>query len=113
MRRLIMPCLLAVTIAGVVWLGGVRLFMFSPNSTDPDGATAILWGVPALALVDSPQRFCAREAAGGLSTTCRFHAVEKSRHRATVLLRLPYVSWLDRLGGEPTFPAETPAGQEI
>lgn len=112
MRRLILPAVVLLTLAGVVWIGGLRLFVLSPNDETPHGTAALVWGVPALHLVDSPDSFCAREL-GDVSSMCRKLAVRKVSNNATVLTRLPYLPLFDWLAGTPEIPAVRPVRYDV
>lgn len=96
--------MLAATILGTVWIGGVRVFVLSPQLTRPNATAALVWGVPTLRLIDSPDSFCEREL-GDVSAMCRRLVVRKVQDRATVLTRLPYTPLLDWLAGTPEEPA--------
>ncbi|MEM6847742.1 MAG: hypothetical protein AAF580_06645 [Pseudomonadota bacterium] len=103
LRRFVLPTLLVVTVLGVVWIGGLRVFVLSPHVNQPNAGAALVWGVPTLSLIDSPDSFCEREL-GDISSMCRRLVVRKVRDRATVLTRLPYTPLLDWLAGTPDEP---------
>ncbi|MER9313530.1 hypothetical protein NKI51_30450 [Mesorhizobium australicum] len=90
-------CVAAIIIA---WSVGVRIFVIQPIGAIPDGVTVIVFGVPNLQFVDSPDAVCQRTQ-GGVSLLCRGMTAAAIANRGKILARLPYSGILFRLSGAP------------
>lgn len=90
-------CVAAIIIG---WLLGVRILVVQPIGAIPEGVTAIVYGVPNLHLVDSPDAICQRTQ-GGVSLLCRGMTAAAIANHGKILARLPYSEMLFRLSGAP------------
>jgi hypothetical protein len=90
-------CVAAIVIA---WLVGVRVLVIQPIGAIPDGVTLIVFGVPNMHLIDSPDAICQRSQ-GGVSLLCRGMTAAAIADRGEILARLPYSEMLFRFSGAP------------
>jgi hypothetical protein len=84
----------------LAWAVGVRIFVIQPIGAIPEGVTVIVYGVPGLNFIDSPDAFCQRHQ-GGVNLLCRGMAAGTVAKNGTILLRLPYMSILYAMSGAP------------
>lgn len=85
---------------GCATLAGTKVFVVQPIAMIPDGVTLIVFNQPALNLIDSPDAVCQRKL-GYVSLMCRGSAVSRFVTAETILLRLPFSSWLYQVSGAP------------
>jgi hypothetical protein len=101
MRRwLVVLAVILVTVVGGAYLADVRVFVVQPIGAVPEGVTVVVTGSPGLRFIDSPDAFCQREQ-GYINLLCRGMIAGRVAQNGTVLLRLPYSSFLYSLSGAP------------
>lgn len=101
MRRIfsiVVPTLLLLVLAA--YIAGVRVFVIQPIGAIPEGVTAIVYGVPGLRPIDSPDAFCEREQ-GYVNLLCRGVTAGMVARDGKILMRLPYSDWLYAMSGAP------------
>ena len=71
----------------------ITIFVVPPIGALPEGRTVIITRLNKTEFVDSPDAMCER-IQGGVSLLCRGMAMGAVIEKSTILLRLPYSSWL-------------------
>lgn len=99
-RWLSLLAVILLVMVGGAYLAGVRAFVVQPIGAVPKGVTAIVTGFPGLRFIDSPDAFCYREQ-GYVNLLCRGMIAGRVAQNGTILLRLPYSSFLYSLSGAP------------
>ncbi len=85
----------SVVLAAVLLIAYTQLtiFVVPPIGALPEGKTVIMTRLNKTKFIDSPDAFCER-IQGGVSLFCRGMAMAVIVDKATILVRLPYSSWL-------------------
>lgn len=91
MKRTIALVIVAVVI--VVIYTQITIFVIPPIGALPEGKTVIIMRLNKTEFVDSPDGMCER-LQGGVSLLCRGMVMGAVIKNSTILLRLPYSSWL-------------------
>lgn len=89
-----------VVLVLVAYLAGLRVFVIQPIGALPDGAVAVVYGMPGLNLIDSPDAFCMRKQ-GGVNLLCRAAIVGAVGKNTEILFKMPYSDFLYALTGAP------------
>ena len=71
----------------------ITIFVVPPIGALPDGKTVIITRLNKTDFIDSPDGMCER-IQGGVSLLCRGMVMGAVIEKSTILLRLPYSSWL-------------------
>jgi hypothetical protein len=71
----------------------ITIFVVQPIGALPEGRTIIITRSANTDFIDSPDGLCDR-IQGGVSLMCRAIAMSTVIGKSTILLRLPYSSWL-------------------
>ena len=71
----------------------LTLFVIPPIGALPEGRTVIITRLNKTEFIDSPDAMCER-IQGGVSLLCRGMIMGAVAEKATILVRLPYSSWL-------------------
>jgi hypothetical protein len=71
----------------------ITIFVVPPIGALPEGKTVIITRLNKTEFIDSPDGMCER-IQGGVSLLCRGMVVGAVIGKSTILLRLPYSSWL-------------------
>lgn len=71
----------------------ITIFVVQPIGAIPQGLTVIIGRLNNTEFIDSPDAMCER-LQGGVSLLCRGMTAGAVAKNSTVLLRLPYSSWL-------------------
>lgn len=77
----------------VVIFTQITIFVIPPIGAVPEGKTVIITRLNKTEFVDSPDGMCER-IQGGVSLLCRGMIMGAVIEKTTILLRLPYSSWL-------------------
>lgn len=100
MRMFLIVGSVAVLLASIIWVAGIRVVVIQPIGAIPDGVTAIVVGVKNVRFIDSPDAICARHE-GGVSLWCRGREAAAIAREGKILVRLPYSETLFRVTGGP------------
>lgn len=71
----------------------ITIFVVPPIGALPEGKTVIITRLNKTEFIDSPDGMCER-IHGGVSLLCRGMVMGAVIEKSTILLRLPYSSWL-------------------
>lgn len=71
----------------------ITIFVVPPIGALPEGKTVIITRLNKTEFIDSPDGMCER-IQGGVSLLCRGMIMGAVIEKSTILLRLPYSSWL-------------------
>lgn len=71
----------------------ITIFVVHPIGAIPEGKTIVITRLKNTEFIDSPDAMCER-IQGGVSLLCRAVIIGKVVENSTILLRLPYSSWL-------------------
>jgi hypothetical protein len=71
----------------------ITIFVIPPIGALPEGKTVIITRLNKTEFIDSPDGMCER-IQGGVSLLCRGMIMGAVMENSTILLRLPYSSWL-------------------
>lgn len=71
----------------------ITIFIIPPIGALPEGKTVIIARLNKTEFIDSPDGMCER-IQGGVSLLCRGMVMGAVIGKSTILLRLPYSSWL-------------------
>lgn len=85
-----------VAIIGVLLIviyNQVTVFVIPPIGAFPEGKTVIITRLNMMEFIDSPDAMCER-IQGGVNLLCRGMVMVTVMNRSTILVRLPYSSWL-------------------
>lgn len=88
--------LVALAILLIVIYTQVTLFVVQPIGALPEGKTLVITRLNKTKFIDSADAMCDR-AQGGVSLLCRGMMMGAVADKATILLRLPYSSWLYKI----------------
>lgn len=90
-RTTIALVVLAVTV--IVIYTQLTIFVIPPIGALPEGKTVIITRLNKTEFIDSPDAMCER-IQGGVSLLCRAMVMGAVINKASILVRLPYSSWL-------------------
>ncbi|WKJ91440.1 hypothetical protein QZJ86_04720 [Methylomonas montana] len=82
----------AAIIAGAIYTQ-ITIYVIPPIGALPEGQTVIITRLNKTEFVDSPDGMCER-IQGGVSLLCRGMVMGAVIDKSSILLRLPYSSWL-------------------
>lgn len=85
--------LVVVAVLTVVAYTQLTIFVIPPIGALPEGKTVVITRLNKTEFIDSPDGMCER-IQGGVSLLCRGMAMGAVIEKSTILLRLPYSSWL-------------------
>ena len=85
--------LVSVGILTIAVYTQITIFVVPPIGAIPEGKTVIIGRLNKTDFIDSPDGMCER-IQGGVSLLCRGVVLGAVIDKATILLRLPYSSWL-------------------
>ena len=85
--------LVIATVLMVVIYTQITIFVVPPIGALPEGRTVIITRLNKTEFIDSPDGMCER-IQGGVSLLCRGMVMGAVIEKSTILLRLPYSSWL-------------------
>lgn len=85
--------LVIVAILIVVVYTQITIFVVPPIGAIPEGKTVIITRLNKTEFIDSPDGMCER-LQHGVSLLCRGMTMSAVVEKSTILLRLPYSSWL-------------------
>ena len=85
--------LVVTAVLAVVIYTQITIFLIPPIGAVPEGKTVIITRLNKTEFIDSPDAMCER-IQGGVSLLCRGMVMSAVIGKATILLRLPYSSWL-------------------
>lgn len=85
--------LVVAAILSIVIYTQITIFVIPPIGALPEGKTVIITRLNKTEFIDSPDGMCER-IQGGVSLLCRGMAMGAVIEKTTILLRLPYSSWL-------------------
>lgn len=71
----------------------ITIFVVPPIGALPEGKTVVITRLNKTEFIDSPDGMCER-IQGGVSLLCRGMIMGAVIEKSTILLRLPYSSWL-------------------
>jgi len=80
-------------ILAVTFYSQLTIFVIPPIGAVPAGGTVIITRLNKTKFIDSPDAMCER-IQGGVSLLCRGLAMAAVAEKSTILVRLPYSSWL-------------------
>ena len=93
MKRNHIITLVIVAVLIVVIYTQITIFIIPPIGAVPEGRTVIITRLNKTEFIDSPDGMCERMQ-GGVSLLCRGMVMRAVINKSTILLRLPYSSWL-------------------
>ncbi len=85
--------LVAVAVTIIVIYTQLTIFVVPPIGALPEGRTVIITKLNKTEFIDSPDAMCER-IQGGVSLLCRGMVMGTVLANSTILVRLPYSSWL-------------------
>ena len=85
--------LVLTSIAGILIYTQLTFFVLQPIGALPDGKTVVMTRLNKTEFIDSPDAMCER-IQGGVSLLCRAMTMGAVMEKATILVRLPYSSFL-------------------
>ncbi len=85
--------LVIVAVLMIVVYTQITIFVLPPIGALPEGKTVVITRLNKTDFIDSPDAMCER-IQGGVSLLCRGMVMGAVLSRSTILLRLPYSSWL-------------------
>lgn len=85
--------LVIVAVLAVTIYTQITIFVVPPIGALPEGKTVIITRLNKTEFIDSPDGMCER-IQGGVSLLCRGIIMAAVIEKSTILLRLPYSSWL-------------------
>jgi hypothetical protein len=85
--------LVILAITTIVIYTQLTIFVVPPIGAVPEGRTVIITRLNKTEFVDSPDAMCER-IQGGVSLLCRGMIMGAVIDKSTILVRLPYSSWL-------------------
>lgn len=71
----------------------ITIFVIPPIGALPEGKTVVMARLNKTDFIDSPDGMCERMQ-GGVSLLCRVMVMGAVFEKSTILMRLPYSSWL-------------------
>lgn len=85
--------LFVLVVTFIVIYTQVTLFVIPPIGALPEGKTVVIIRLNKTEFIDSPDAMCER-IQGGVSLLCRGMVMGAIVNKSTILVRLPYSSWL-------------------
>lgn len=85
--------LVIIAVLVVTIYSQITIFVVPPIGAIPEGKTIIITRLNTMEFIDSADGMCER-IQGGVSLLCRGIIMGAVIEKATILLRLPYSSWL-------------------
>lgn len=85
--------LIVVSILALISYTQLTFFVIQPIGAIPEGRTVVITRLNKTNFIDSPDAMCER-IQGGVSLLCRGMIMATVVEKSTILLRLPYSSWL-------------------
>lgn len=85
--------LIIAAVLAVLIYTQLTIFVIPPIGALPEGKTIIITRLNKTEFIDSPDGMCDR-IQGGVSLLCRGMIIGAVIEKSTILLRLPYNSWL-------------------
>ena len=85
--------LVVLAVLMVVAYTQLSFFVIQPIGAVPEGKTLLVTRLTKMQFVDSADAMCER-LQGGVSLFCRMGAMSAVLDKATILMRMPYSSWL-------------------
>lgn len=85
--------LVVTAVSIVLFYTQITIFVVPPIGAIPEGKTMIIARLDKTKFVDSPDAMCER-IQGGVSLLCRGVSLAAVAKNSTILMRLPYSSWL-------------------
>ncbi len=85
--------LVTLTILFIVTYTQVTIFVIPPIGALPEGRTIVISRLNKTEFIDSADGMCER-IQGGVNLLCRMAIMGAVAEKSTILLRLPYSSWL-------------------
>ena len=80
-------------VVAIVICTQITIFVIPPIGAIPEGKTIVIARLNKTEFIDSPDGMCER-LQGGVSILCRLMVMGAVAEKSTILLRLPYSSWL-------------------
>jgi hypothetical protein len=93
MKKTLTTVLVIAAVLIVVIYTQITIFVVPPIGALPEGKTVIITRLNKTEFIDSPDGMCDR-IQGGVSLLCRGMVIGAVLEKSTILLRLPYSSWL-------------------
>lgn len=93
MKKSLTITLVIVAVLIVMIYTQITIFVVPPIGALPEGKTVIMTRLNKTEFIDSPDGMCER-IQGGVSLLCRGMTMGAVIEKSTILLRLPYSSWL-------------------
>ena len=93
MKKTLTTALVIAAVLIVVIYTQITIFVVPPIGALPEGKTVIITRLNKTEFIDSPDGMCDR-IQGGVSLLCRGMVIGAVLEKSTILLRLPYSSWL-------------------
>lgn len=93
MKQKTVVALVILAVTCILIYTQLTLFVIPPIGALPEGRTVIITRLNKTEFVDSPDAMCER-IQGGVSLLCRGMVMSAVVDKATILIRLPYSSWL-------------------
>ena len=93
MKKNLTIALVIAAVLMVVIYTQITIFVVPPIGALPEGRTVIITRLNKTEFIDSPDGMCER-IQGGVSLLCRGMVMGAVIEKSTILLRLPYSSWL-------------------
>ena len=93
MKKYLPVGLALLALLGIAIYTQLTIFVIKPIGALPEGRTIIILRLNKTKFIDSPDAMCER-IQGGVSLLCRGMVLGAVATKSTILLRLPYSSWL-------------------
>lgn len=93
MKKYQLLALLITAVLAILTYTQITIFVIPPIGALPEGKTIIITRFNQTDFIDSPDGMCNR-IQGGVSLLCRGMVMGAVIEKSTILLRLPYSSWL-------------------
>lgn len=93
MKKVHTVLLVVLAVISLLIYTQITIFVIQPIGALPEGRTLIITRLNKTQFIDSADAICEREQ-GGVSLFCRIGVMAGVASNATILMRLPYSSWL-------------------
>lgn len=93
MKQKTVVALVVLAVTVIVIYTQITLFVIPPIGALPEGRTMVITRLNKTKFIDSPDAMCER-IQGGVSLLCRGIVMGAVLEKSTILMRLPYSSWL-------------------
>jgi hypothetical protein len=90
-RLIVVPIILAAALA--LFYTQTTIFVIPPIGALPEGKTVLISRLNKTEFIDSPDAMCER-IQGSVSLLCRGMVLAAVIEKSTIIVRLPYSSWL-------------------